>query len=173
MEDENTILDPVDPVSPDVNASGDPAPAAEPEPVTVEEEQDPAADPETDPVPIQVISVDELIDRLQAPTEEPAEEEMEEPPAADPEEPAPSNDLTLPAEYYDFSMNNDTNMLNTVQDILEEIREEREVQAPHPLLTTNFADYTVTEGLLLIGLLFGVGKVCVRMLKGGFKWLLW
>ncbi len=173
MDDENTVVDPVDPVSPDVSASGDPAPAAEPEPVTVEEEQNPVADPETDPVPIQVISVDELIDRLQTPTEEPAEEETEEPPAADPEEPAPSNGLTLPAEYYDFSMTNDTDMLNAVQDILEEIREEREVQEPHPLLTTNFADYTVTEGLLLIGLLFGVGKVCIRMLKGGFKWLLW
>ena len=41
----------------------------------------------------------------------------------------------------------------------------------HPALTTSFADYTVTEALLLLLLLFAFMSVCVRMLRGGFSWL--
>ena len=44
----------------------------------------------------------------------------------------------------------------------------------HPLLTTNFADYTVLEGLLLLLVLWlAIINPCIRMLKGGFSWLLW
>ena len=43
--------------------------------------------------------------------------------------------------------------------------------APHPVLTTDFADYTVTEGLLLLIFLFMFMKTCVRIIKGGFSWL--
>lgn len=47
------------------------------------------------------------------------------------------------------------------------------VQQPplRPLLTTSFADYSVTEGLLLLLVLGLVLSVCVKMVKGGFAWL--
>lgn len=45
--------------------------------------------------------------------------------------------------------------------------------APHPALTTDFSEYTVTEALLLLLLLLGVIKMCIRMIKGGFSWLTW
>lgn len=41
----------------------------------------------------------------------------------------------------------------------------------HPLMTTSFRDYTVTEGLLLLLLLSAFIAACARMLKGGFSWL--
>ena len=41
----------------------------------------------------------------------------------------------------------------------------------HPALTTSFADYTVTEALLLLLLLSAFISACARMLKGGFSWL--
>lgn len=40
-----------------------------------------------------------------------------------------------------------------------------------PFLTTEFSDYSVTEGLLLALLLFTFLSVCVRVLKEGFFWL--
>lgn len=44
-------------------------------------------------------------------------------------------------------------------------------EPPHPMLTTSFEDYTVTEGLLLLLLLSLFACVCFRLLKGGFSWL--
>ena len=41
----------------------------------------------------------------------------------------------------------------------------------HPAMTTPFTDYTVTEALLLICLLFAFSAACIRILKGGFPWL--
>lgn len=41
----------------------------------------------------------------------------------------------------------------------------------HPALTTNFADYSVSEGLLLFLLLFHVFKMWVSTLEDGFSWL--
>ena len=41
----------------------------------------------------------------------------------------------------------------------------------HPALTTSFADYTVTEALLLLLLLCAFISACARMLRGGFSWL--
>ena len=41
----------------------------------------------------------------------------------------------------------------------------------HPFLTTDFSDYSVSEGLLLLLLLFAVISFCVKLLKGGFYWL--
>jgi len=43
----------------------------------------------------------------------------------------------------------------------------------HPFMTTSFQDYTVVEGLLLLGLLAAFAAACVKMLKGGFQWLNW
>ena len=41
----------------------------------------------------------------------------------------------------------------------------------HPLMTTSFRDYTVTEGLLLLLLLSAFVAACAKMLKGGSSWL--
>lgn len=46
-----------------------------------------------------------------------------------------------------------------------------EQTAVHPMLTTSFQEYTVTEGLLLALLLSIFISACVKMLKGGFVWL--
>jgi len=43
--------------------------------------------------------------------------------------------------------------------------------AEHPMLTTPFEEYTVTEGLLLLLFLSVVVAACVKLLKGGFAWL--
>ena len=40
-----------------------------------------------------------------------------------------------------------------------------------PFLTTPFADYTVTEGLLLTLLLLAFLAFCNKVVKGGFSWL--
>ncbi len=42
----------------------------------------------------------------------------------------------------------------------------------HPLLTTPFQDYTVTEGLLLLLLLCFFIKACMNMVRRAFSWLL-
>lgn len=42
----------------------------------------------------------------------------------------------------------------------------------HPLLTTSFQDYTVTEGLLLLLLLCFFVKACMTMVRRAFSWLL-
>ena len=56
-------------------------------------------------------------------------------------------------------------------ELLTEIRDS--LPEDHPLLTTNFSDYTVAEGLLLAVLLCFVGSWCIKMIKGAFSWLLW
>lgn len=53
--------------------------------------------------------------------------------------------------------------------LLSEIRQD---VALRPLMTTKFVDYTVTEGLLLLILLWLVVRACARMLRGGFSWLI-
>lgn len=42
-----------------------------------------------------------------------------------------------------------------------------------PFMTTNFNDYTVTEGLLLLLVILVFLKWCVKIVKGGFSWLWW
>ena len=45
--------------------------------------------------------------------------------------------------------------------------------AEHPMMETPFEEYTVTEGLLLLLLVLVIVSWCVKMIKGGFSWLLW
>lgn len=42
-----------------------------------------------------------------------------------------------------------------------------------PLMTTPFEDYTVGEGLVLLLLMFLILQSLVKLIKGGFSWLLW
>lgn len=63
-----------------------------------------------------------------------------------------------------------TDVLTSVKDTVEEIAANVE---PHPLLDTPFEDYTVVEGLLLVLVLWlAVLNPCIKMIKGGFSWLL-
>lgn len=41
----------------------------------------------------------------------------------------------------------------------------------HPLLITSFEDYSVTEGLLLLLLLYFFSRSCITIIKEGFTWL--
>ncbi len=115
--------------------------------------------------PVQVISVDELIERL-APTEESetGEEAEDGKTEAEAEPPDPT-----PQETYFERMLTDTtdrDVLTAVQTIRQDIE-----SSVHPAMTTQFADYTVTEALLLLALVGGVVSVCVRMLRRAFLWL--
>lgn len=144
MDNENTTPDILDTLSSDVGAA------------------DGAPDLET-ATPLEVISVDELLDRLASAseTEETTEAVTED---TDPEETEP----TLADQFFAASLD-DTSSTDTVQ-LLTEIRDA--LPDDHPLLTTEFEDYTVAEGLLLSLFLCVVGSWCVRMVKGGFSWLL-
>lgn len=75
-----------------------------------------------------------------------------------------------------FFQEDDHDVLVDIRDDLSDLREYLEEQRQpnavvRPMLTTSFADYTVTEGLLLLILLFLTVQSCVRILRGGFSWL--
>lgn len=61
-------------------------------------------------------------------------------------------------------------MTSDVDGIQQTVDEVRQV-LDHPLMTTSFQDYTVTEGLLLLLLLSAFIAACAKILKGGFSWL--
>ena len=62
----------------------------------------------------------------------------------------------------------DNEILSNIRDTVTEIRQE---VVSHPAMTTNFEDYTVSEALLLLILLFLVFRSCVRIVKVGFSCL--
>ena len=99
--------------------------------------------------PVEVISVEDLLDHLAAAQEEAAEETPEEVEETPPE----------PLEVAGTE--------ETLQ-ILQEIRQE---VTAHPMLTTPFEDYTVTEGLLLLLFLAVFLSWCGKMIRSGFSWL--
>ncbi len=121
---------------------------------------DPLSGTPDDQTPVQVVSVEELVERLTSTGEEETDEAAE--PSA--------------SEQFFTRALEDTSGEDTVQ-LLREIHTElvaiRDELTPHDLMTTNFSDYTVTEGLLLLALVYGVVSVCIRMIKGGFSWLSW
>ena len=144
MNEENLLME-TEPVS---------EPSPEPEAQAPDQSGESAVSDDTGEVSqsVEVISVDELLNRLSegaeegVPEEETAAEEIVE------EEPEPVEvvgaDETL-------------QLLETIQQDVE----------PHPFLTTDFADYTVTEGLLLLILLLFFIADCIKLLKEGFSWL--
>lgn len=60
--------------------------------------------------------------------------------------------------------------LSIVRDMADTVEELSGVLT-HPAMTTNFADYSVLEALLLLLVVWQVLKVCLDMLRGGFGWL--
>lgn len=150
------------------SAAPEPEPIPDPTPPPVLElppEEEPAA-------PVEVISVDELLERLTQ--EEDAELELptEEAGMADvPVEPDPGMMLIeqLLSRLIDMGID-----LGKIETHTKEIQKEVTVVAQavdHPALTTSFADYTVTEALLLFLLLAAFLSACARMLRGGLLWL--
>ena len=114
----------------------DPLPELLPEPAPVPDPEEPAA-------PVEVVTVDDLLDRLtgagQAETAEPSEEEVSENSEALLDEPVPAE----PVET--VGMDAVLKHLETLPGV-----------ADHPMMDTPIDDYTVTEGLLLVnfGILF-------------------
>lgn len=153
-----------------------PTPALEPDPVSTPEpvpdltppsvlEPPPEGEPAADPV--EVISVDELLERLQGETGEPQETQpSEETPPADPGDTVaveidPGTLATLDG-LSDISQE-----LVLISDQLADIQ----LHQTRPVLTTSFEDYTVMEGLLLLLLLAAFAAICAKILKGGLSWL--
>lgn len=144
--------------TPDEEPDGVSAPSGE-----AAEEMQP--DTETIPEPVEVISVDELLERL-ANTAHPEEEdgESEKEPEDFPEEPelekeAPPTMELIGGPVIVQGMEDAAASLESLQDTI------------HPALTTPFSEYTVTEALLLLLLLAAFLSACFKLLRGAFSWL--
>ena len=143
----------------------EPPPAHEPEPVpTPPPVLELPPDDEPDAPPVEVISVEELLERLQAETGEP--EESPPPAPADPGD-------TVAVEIDPGTLA----VLDRLSDIKRELVQmsdqvaDIQLHQTRPVLTTSFRDYTVMEGLLLLLLLAAFAAACAKILKGGFSWL--
>jgi len=180
LEDE-LVTSPAPELSPAPDSAPTPEPTPEsapnPEPIP---EPDPApapgplpdpSEPEAAPDPgVTVVSVDELVDRLlQGSSTE------EEAPAEDEPAPEETSEEAEPPGVIHSSYILDETSLAVVQGMDELLQRTETIQQTldHPLLTTSFQDYTVTEGLLLLVLLAAFAAACVKLLKGGFQWLRW
>ena len=160
--DEEIIVIEAEDYTPDPESAPEPAPASELEPMP---DPDPVPEPEVPAAPVEVITVEDLLNRItggNGETEEPLQETEED---AGTEAPAESSEA-LPAEGA-FEGPVEVVGMDTVLERLETIQ----VAVDHPMLETPFADYTVVEGLLLLLLLSVFAAACVKMLKGGFAWL--
>jgi len=115
-----------------------------------------------------VVSVDELVDRL-IQSSETGEETSEELPPEEtdelPEETDQTGDLFAEVDTGPLEIKGMDKLLKHAEVIQQTL--------DHPLMTTSFQDYTVTEGLLLLILLAAFAAACVKILKGGFQWLRW
>lgn len=128
------------------------------------EELSPAPDPAEAPPPVSVVPVEELVDLLTQAVQE--------------KETAFTADEPLPEEGGEVVVDPVPGLIGDVVDVLLDIRggmksvESVEQTVNHPLLTTPFQDYTVTEGLLLLLLLCFFIKACMDMVRRAFSWLL-
>lgn len=146
-------------------------PTLDPTPPVLElpPESEPAADP------IEVISVDELLERLAQDEELPIEEAGVTDLPVDPDPVTLILDQVI-GKLIDLGI--DLGKIETHTKAIEQdtdvIQQQVAVVAHavnHPALTTSFADYTVSEALLLFLLLAAFLSACARMLRGGLSWL--
>ena len=76
----------------------------------------------------------------------------------------------------EYFQSDDNDLLTGIRDNTADIKNtvtEIKTAVVHPMMETPFADYSVTEGLLLVLVLWlAVLNPCIRMIKGGFSWLL-
>lgn len=163
-DEEMIVVEPEEYIpAPEPAPEPDPAPAPEPEPAP-----DPAPEPEAPAAPVEVITVEDLLDRItgdagqdgeaEEPSQETEGDAAAEAPAESGEVPPTEGTLEGPIEVVGMDK------LLKYTETLQEIED-------HPLMTTPFEDYTVTEGLLLLLLLSVFLAACVKLLKGGFAWL--
>lgn len=139
-------------------------------------------DPEPVTSPMEVVPVDELLDRISellaekdaALEDAEAEQPMEtvdgaaDVPISDPD---PVTGLLEGVVDHLLDMIVD---LGKIEEHTKEIQLDVMTMAQmldHPALITSFSDYTVTEALLLFLLLAAFVSACARMLRGGFSWL--
>ena len=136
--------------------------------------------------PVEVVSVEDVMERMTVQATETSTQTAASAPAASAPEPAvlmeAGGEVLVPGgeelvvgevvvqliqsllEYFQEEDN----------DILTDIKSTVQNTEPHLLMDTPFADYTVTEGLLLVLVLWlAVLNPCIRMIKGGFSWLLY
>lgn len=133
--------------------------ALEPEPILLAPEP---TDPEPGAAPSaggEVVSVAELLDRLAQ-----AGQNTGDTPETPAEDTGTEDDVPV------YSETGGVIAIEGMGQLLQHL-ETLEQTADHPMLTTSFQDYTVTEGLLLALLLSVFISACVKMLKGGFAWL--
>lgn len=139
-----------------ITTTPEPSPAPEPLPELPPPEPDPEPPSDPEPAdPLTVVSVDELIDRLVQGSQD--EETSEEPPPEETEPLPEEGDLFTEVDTGPMEIKGMDKLLTyaeTVQQTLD-----------HPVLTTSFQDYTVTEGLLLLILLAAFAAACIRILK--------
>lgn len=69
-------------------------------------------------------------------------------------------------EEYEFVLDEESKFEEVQTETVQEVVE-------RPALTTDFADYSVTEDLLLLCFLFLLVSSLWKMIKGGFSWLNW
>lgn len=156
MIDEEIITSEPEDSIPDPDPAPEPAPAPDPEPIP---------EPEAPAAPVEVVTVEDLLDRLtgdsqgDGETEEPPQEEEDTPLPGDSGE-APPVEEAMEGPIEVIGMDTVLKRLETIQGV-----------ADHPMMETPFDDYTVTEGLLLLLLLSVFLSVCAKLLKGGFAWL--
>lgn len=142
----------------------------EPEPVVSDTpllDQAPAASD-----PMEVISVEELLDILQSAGQAPAEELPTEELPAD-ETPADPGDVqAVELDPATLALLDAVKGIKTeLIQISDQVAELQLATDGKPLLTTPFEDYSVSEGLLLLLLLSLFLSVCYKMLRGGLQWL--
>lgn len=165
-----------------MNEELDPGLVPEPDPIPV---PDPVPDPTSPPVlelppeeepaaPVEVISVDELLERLAQEEDTELEPPPEEVVAGIEDVPVDPDPVTLILDQVIGKLIDLGIDLGKIEAHTKEIQKEVTVVAQavdHPALTTSFAEYTVTEALLLFLLLSAFIAACVRMLRGGLSWL--
>lgn len=152
--------------TPEPEPAPEPKPAPEPEPTP---EPEPSPEPEAPAAPVEVITVEDLLDRITGGSQEDGETENGE--TGEPPQEAEADAGAEPGEDLPSAIMSDGLIEVVGMDTALKRLETIQKAVDHPLMTTPFDDYTVTEGLLLLLLLSVFVAACVKLLKGGFAWL--
>ena len=135
--------------------------------------------------PLEVVSVEEVVARMMPQATETAPVQAASVPAvtnAGGEVLVPGSDELSVIEVVQLLLSyfqeDDNSLITAIRDNTADIKTAvTEIQAntaPHLLMETPFEEYTVLEGLVLILVLWlAVVNPCIKMIKGGFSWLMW
>ena len=77
----------------------------------------------------------------------------------------------LPSEDIETDNSDSATSEESEQEYVESVQSSEYQVSLHPFMTTDFEDYTVTEGLLLVIVLLLVVRFVANILKEGFSWL--